>query len=174
MDRPLLGGLPIAKLSTQMIRAWRAKLLAEGVSLTMTAKAYRLLRAILMTAVNEDKVLPANPCRVKGAGGEYAPERPVLTVAQVFDLAELVVRRPLGNVRETATGGYRLRFQRNGEMLTAPEVYQSRADAEQALWAMASDGRADYSHDHRYRALVLLATFASLRWGEAVALRLRH
>ena len=33
------------------------------------------------------------------------------------------------------------------------------------------DGRADCSHDRRYRALVLLATFASLRWGEATALR---
>jgi integrase len=33
------------------------------------------------------------------------------------------------------------------------------------------DGRADGSHDRRYRALVLLATFASLRWGEITALR---
>jgi hypothetical protein len=31
---------------------------------------------------------------------------------------------------------------------------------------MGRDGRADYDHDRRYRALVLLATFASLRWGE--------
>jgi integrase len=36
---------------------------------------------------------------------------------------------------------------------------------------MGTDGRADYDHDRRYRALVLLATFASLRWGEATALR---
>src|SRR6185437_13270063 len=32
-------------------------------------------------------------------------------------------------------------------------------------------GQADYDYDRRYRALVLLATFASLRWGEATALR---
>jgi integrase len=32
-------------------------------------------------------------------------------------------------------------------------------------------GRADCSEDRRYRALVLLATFASLRWGEVTALR---
>jgi integrase len=38
---------------------------------------------------------------------------------------------------------------------------------------MAIDGRADCSHDRRYRALVLLATFASLRWGEVTALRRR-
>jgi integrase len=36
---------------------------------------------------------------------------------------------------------------------------------------MGKDGRADCDHDRRYRALVLLATFASLRWGEATALR---
>jgi integrase len=56
-------------------------------------------------------------------------------------------------------------------MRTSPEVYATRAEAEQALWKMAGDGRADYRHDHRYRALVLLATFASLRWGEVTALR---
>ena len=33
------------------------------------------------------------------------------------------------------------------------------------------DGRADCTHDRRFYALVLLATFASLRWGEATALR---
>ncbi len=33
------------------------------------------------------------------------------------------------------------------------------------------DSGADYDQDVRFRALVLLATFASLRWGEAIALR---
>jgi len=51
-----------------------------------------------------------------GAGDEKPPERPVLTVAEVFELA--------------------------GEM-----------------------------KDPRFRVLVLVATFASLRWGEAIALR---
>ncbi len=168
---PYLGDVPIGKLSPQTIREWRSSLLANGVSATMAAKAYRLLRAVLMTAVEEDKILPRNPCRIRGAGSEHAPERPVLTVAQVFELAELVGRRPIGNVRQLVGGGYRLRFQRHGEMRAAPEVYRTRADAERALWAMALDGRADSNHDRRYRALVLLATFASLRWGEATALR---
>ena len=165
---PYLGDVPIGKLRTQTIREWRSDLLAKGVSATMAAKAYRLLRAVLMTAVEEDKILPRNPCRIRGAGSEHAPERPVLTVAQV---SELVGRRPVGNVRQLVGGGYRLRFQRHGEMRTAPEVYQARADAERALWAMAIDGRADCNHDRRYRALILLATFASLRWGEVTALR---
>ena len=56
-------------------------------------------------------------------------------------------------------------------MRTASEVYPTRAVADKALWAMAADGQADSSPDPRYRALVLLAAFASLRWGEATALR---
>ena len=168
---PYLGGVPLGRLSTPMIREWRANLLRRGVSVSMAAKAYRLLHSILATAVEEDKILARNPCRVRGAGTERAPERPVLTVAQVFELAKLVGRRPVGNIRRLPDGRYRLRYRRHGIMRTAAEVYPTRPTAEAALWAMSKDGRADYDHDRRYRALVFLATFASLRWGEATALR---
>jgi integrase len=168
---PYIGKLPIGKLTTQAIRQWRAELLSRGVSATMAAKAYRLLRAVLTTAVEDDKLLPRNPCRVRGAGSEHSPERPVLTVAQVFELAELVGRRPVGNVRKLPGGGYRLRVRRHGEMRTVPETYVTRASADAALWRMLRDDRADYSQDRRYRMLVLLAAFASLRWGEVTALR---
>jgi integrase len=167
---PYFGSVPIGKLSTPMIRKWRADLLSSGVSVSMAAKAYRLLRAVLATAVEEDKILPRNPCRIRGAGEEHAAERPVLTVAQVFELADRVGRRPIGNIRKLPAGGYRLRFRRDGEMRTSPEVYSTRTDAERALWKMVEDGRADCSHDQRFRAMVLLATFASLRWGEVTAL----
>jgi integrase len=60
----------------------------------MTAKAYRLLRAILMTAV-DDGVLARNPCRIKGAGSEPTPERPVLDVGQVLTLADSLTQ-PFG------------------------------------------------------------------------------
>ncbi len=106
---PYLGPVEVGKISTQLVREWRAALLASGVSSTVAAKAYRLLRAVLMTAVEEDKIIARNPCRVRGAGSEHAPERPVLTVGQVFDLAERVGRRPVGNIRGLAAGGYRLR-----------------------------------------------------------------
>ncbi len=66
------------------------------------------------TAV-DDGAIRRNPCRLKGGGQESSPERPVLTVAQVFDLAEAI--------------------------------------------------------SGRYRALVLLGSFGSLRWGELAALR---
>jgi hypothetical protein len=138
---PHLGGAPLGKLSTQLIKEWRATLLRNGVSASVAAKAYRLLRAVLMTAVEEDKILPHNPCRIRGAGSEAADERPVLTVAQVFELADVVGRRPVGNIRKLASGGYRLRFRRHGEMRTSPEVYVSRTDAQRALWTMAGDGR---------------------------------
>jgi len=144
---PHLGGVPIGKLSTPMIGKWRAGLLANGVSVSMVAKAYRLLRAIMTTAVEEDKILARNPCRVRGAGEEHAAERPVLTVAQVFDLAERIGRRPVGNVRNLPGGGYRLRFRRDGSIRTAPEVYSSWTAAERALWDMADNGRADFNHD---------------------------
>jgi hypothetical protein len=57
----------------------------------MAAKAYRLLRAVMTTADEDDNMLPRNPCRIKGAGDEQAEERPVLTVRQVFDLAGALV-----------------------------------------------------------------------------------
>jgi integrase len=168
---PYVGGMPLGKLTAGLIREWRATLLRNGVSVSIAAKAYRLLRAILTTAVEEDHLLPRNPCRIRGAGSEHAAERPVLTATQVFELAELIGRHPVGNVRKLPSGGYRLRFRRDGETRTSPEVYPTRADALRALWWMVRAGRADCIHDRRYRALVLLATFASLRWGEVTALR---
>ena len=74
------------------------------------------LRAVLNTAV-DDELIRRNPCRIKGAGLERAPERPTATVAQVFDLAARVPTR--------------------------------------------------------FRVLVLLAAFTSLRYGELAALRRR-
>jgi integrase len=111
---PKLGKIPLDKLDTALIREWRAGLLEAGVTQGMAAKAYRLLRAILNTAVDEDDLLSTNPCRIKGAGLEKTEERPFLTIDQVMRLA--------ANVPD------------------------------------------------RWRAFILLMTFASLRWGEITAL----
>jgi integrase len=113
---PYLGNATLAGISPETIRGWRARLLSEGVSESATAKAYRLLRAVLATAA-DDRAIARNPCRIRGAGDENPAERPVLTIGQVYQLAARVTPR--------------------------------------------------------YRALVLLLTFASLRWGEAIALRRR-
>jgi len=110
----VLGPVPIADIQPGHVRRWRKTLLDDGVSTITMAKAYRLLKAILNTAL-DDGVIRRNPCRIKGAGREKSPERPTLTIVQAYALAE-------------ASG-------------------------------------------QRYRALVLLAMFSSLRWGELGALR---
>lgn len=98
---------PVAEIREPNVRQWRKDLLDAGVSAVTVAKAYRLLKAIFNTAV-DDGLIRRNPCRIKGAGQEKAPERPVLTVPQVYVLADAT--------------------------------------------------------DERYRVLVLLAAFTSLRW----------
>lgn len=112
---PYLGQMPLNRIDTPTVREWRAVLLKRGVSESMTAKAYRLLRAVFMTAVKEDELIRTNPCRIPGADQEHAPERPVLTLAEVFQLADKM--------------------------------------------------------PGRFRALILVTTFASLRWGEVSALQ---
>jgi integrase len=52
-------------------------------------------------------------------------------------------------------------------MRTYPEISATRAEAERALWRLPGT---DSKQDRRFRAFVLLATFASLRWGEITAL----
>jgi integrase len=87
--RPFLGSVTLGALTTERIRAWRAELLCSERSEVTAAKAYRLLRAILNTAVDDGRI-SRNPCRIKGADQERAPERPVATVSQVFALADAV------------------------------------------------------------------------------------
>jgi integrase len=111
---PTFDARALADIREPHVRRWRKNLLDAEVSAVTLAKAYRLLKAILNTAV-DDGLIRRNPCRIKGAGQEKPAERPVLTIPQVYALAD-------------ATGG-------------------------------------------RYRALVLLAAFSGLRWGELAALR---
>ncbi|HEX6454177.1 MAG TPA: tyrosine-type recombinase/integrase [Trebonia sp.] len=110
---PHLDTDTIAEVTLASVRRRRKKLLDSGVSEVTAAKAYRLLRAVFNTAL-DDGLIRRNPCRIKGAGKEHSPERPVLTVAQVYALADAV--------------------------------------------------------GSRYRALILLAAFTSLRWAELAAL----
>ena len=111
---PTFDARLLAEIREPHVRRWRKDLLDARVSAVTVAKAYRLLKAIFNTAV-DDGLIRRNPCRIKGAGQEKSAERPVLTVAQVYALADAA--------------------------------------------------------DERYRALVLLAAFSSLRWGELAALR---
>lgn len=114
--KPALGAIRLADMDSRLVRRWHGRMTADGKGQVIRAKAYRLLRTILNTAV-EDGLIPSNPCKIRGAGVERSPERPVLELGEVFKIAE-------------ACGD-------------------------------------------RWRALVLLAAFAHLRWGELAALR-RH
>jgi integrase len=88
--KPTLGYVPIGKIDPPLVREWRASLLDRGASPLQVAKAYRLLHAVLATAADEDRLIRSNPCRVRGASAEKSPERPALTVDQVYELADLV------------------------------------------------------------------------------------
>jgi integrase len=118
--KPAFGNVDLGDIKEGDIRRWRKERLTAGPSQERpfgpitVAKAYRLLHAILTTAVEDGRVR-RNPCHIKGAGQEHSDERPVVPVATLVDLLESV-----------------------------PE---------------------------RYRALLLLATFANLRFGELAALR---
>jgi hypothetical protein len=82
---PHLAAVTVSELTLARVRRWRKKLLDSGVSPITTAKAYRFLRAVMNTAV-DDGLIKRNPCRIKGAGSEDSPERPVLSVAHVYAL----------------------------------------------------------------------------------------
>lgn len=81
---PKFGELPLAKITPSEVRSWNAALATKH-SVT-AAKSYRLLRCILATAVT-DELLGRNPCVVKGAGQERSTERPMLSIAEVDELA---------------------------------------------------------------------------------------
>jgi len=78
----------MGNLTTATVQRWHAAL-HDRASPDTAAKAYRLLRALCNTAV-EDSVLAVNPCQVKGAGVERPDERPTATVAEIQALAEAV------------------------------------------------------------------------------------
>ena len=61
------GTVELSGLTTARVRSWHAELLNAGVGPSTVAKCYRLLRAILSTAV-EDGVIVKNPCVIKGQG----------------------------------------------------------------------------------------------------------
>jgi integrase len=84
---PHLGHLMIGAVKPATIRSWRRRLLDGGTPEPQAVKAYTLLRAILNTAVKEDEIIRQNPCRIKGYDSYHTPERPTVTVAQVYALA---------------------------------------------------------------------------------------
>ena len=114
---PTFGKAALSSIDALAVRAWLANLQAQQLSPSTVAKAYRLLSRMLGAAVEAGYLL-RNPCTVKGAGQEQAPEMRFATVAQIAALAEAV--------------------------------------------------------GDRYRALVLVAAYGGLRWGELVGLKVKR
>jgi integrase len=110
---PELGSARLDRVSPTTVRNWYATLNPD--TPTRRAHAYSLLRSIYMTAVADDLV-PANPCRIRGAGASKKAHQ-----TRVVDPAEVDVI-----------------------VAAMPE---------------------------RYRAMVLLATWCALRFGELAELR---
>ncbi|MFG3379640.1 tyrosine-type recombinase/integrase [Streptomyces sp. NPDC047999] len=113
---PTFDRVALGDITPAMVRAWRVARLDAGTGASSVAKAYALLRAVLMTAV-EDRLIRRNPCRIKGASAAPTPERPTATVQEVYEIAGVI--------------------------------------------------------QPRYRALVLVAAFTGLRWGELIGLSRR-
>jgi hypothetical protein len=90
--KPALGRYDLVDLTPPRIRAWRKELLDGGLGDVTVAKCYRFLRAVLNTAV-DDELIRRNPCRIKGAGSEASPERPVASPAQVQALTAAMPER---------------------------------------------------------------------------------
>jgi integrase len=86
---PAFADTALADLDLMAVRSWLAGLEREAVSPNTVAKAYRLLARIMDTAV-EAGLLVRNPCAVKGAATERAPEMRVATVTQVAALAQAI------------------------------------------------------------------------------------
>ncbi|MFD8937804.1 tyrosine recombinase XerC [Streptomyces sp. NPDC059578] len=79
---PTFGESDLDEITAPLVREWRAERLRTTKARTTTAKAYRLLKGIMETAVDDD-LIKRNPCRIKGTGKEKAAERRIATVAQV-------------------------------------------------------------------------------------------
>ncbi|MGH3550372.1 MAG: tyrosine-type recombinase/integrase [Pseudonocardiaceae bacterium] len=63
---PTFGSLPVAAITPAEVRTWHAAL-GRKTGPTARAHSYALLKAIMGTAVHDD-LIPANPCRIRGAG----------------------------------------------------------------------------------------------------------
>jgi integrase len=81
---PRLGVTAVVELTTEDVDIWFGGLRAAVPS--TAAKAYRLLRQIMNSAV-EDGLRAGSPCRIKNGGREPESDRPSISVGEVAALA---------------------------------------------------------------------------------------
>src|SRR5439155_13755276 len=107
---PTFESTALSRITPEAVRLWHADLTKRSGAL-QAAKGYRLLRAVLNTAV-ADALIVRNPCRIPGAGQERTPERALVAPEQVLALADAIEPRYRALVLLAGTGGLRL-----GELL---------------------------------------------------------
>ena len=145
---PVLGDVELAKITPAKVRSWHSKLvMADHPGPSTVAKAYRLLHAILQTAV-QDELIPKNPCVLKGASVERPAERPTASVAQVYELAEAIAPEYRAMVLLATFTGLRLgeiRALKKSRLdllhlkVRVVEQYQQLANGEQVLGPPKTD-----------------------------------
>ena len=86
---PTFGSARLRAITATDVREWLASLV-ERAGNDQAAKSYRVLRAVLNTAV-ADELLVRNPCKIRGAGQWDAPERPFVPTEVVLELADAIV-----------------------------------------------------------------------------------
>lgn len=91
------------------MRAWYDRLAdpLTGPGAITAAKCYRLLRAILNTAVRDGEVR-THPCVLVGAGDEHSGPRPAVALDDVLRIAAAVPDRRRAFVPVAASGGLRI------------------------------------------------------------------
>ena len=85
---PTIGQYALAEITPSVVRDWYSKVTVNA-GRDQAAKSYRLLRAILNTAI-DDELIGRNPCRIRGGGAEHADERPMIDAELVFRLANAI------------------------------------------------------------------------------------
>lgn len=86
---PVLGELEVPVVTPAAVRNWYTKL---DTGRTAKAHAYSLLQSALETAVQDDGLLEANPCRIKGAGKVKRAKE--IRIATVTELEAIVKAMP--------------------------------------------------------------------------------
>jgi integrase len=76
--------MELSEVTPTAVRSWNSGQAKKHP--TTAAKAYRLFSSIMRTAV-DDELITRNPCQVRGAAAERAPERPIATMGEVDQLA---------------------------------------------------------------------------------------
>ena len=87
---PAFGSHRIAHIDPAAVRGWYHALAAKYTS--TGDDAYRLLRAIMNTAV-DDKRIGRSPCTVKGAGTTESAKRPIATIAELQAAVDALLPR---------------------------------------------------------------------------------